>query len=422
MFKRVPGTRDVLPEEVASWQRIEEIARNTFSFYNYTEARPPLLEQAALFNRSLGETTEIVQKQMFLIDNKEDLYCLRPEATASIVRLYIENNLDKTAGFTKLYYIGPMFRLERPQKGRLRQFHHIGYEAIGSHEASLDVEVISLADNLLKVFSIDNYKIKINSLGCIKDKKELSLSLHKALKDKLPKLCADCKTRFKKNTLRILDCKNESCRETVKEMNIPDTHLCPECKDHFVKVRAGLDSLKIKYEVVPQLVRGLDYYTGTVFEIAHEQLGAQDALGAGGRYNNLVKELGGPDTGAIGFAFGVERLLLVAGSPSHRLAGKGLVYLISLGEKAKSEGTKLLDALRQKGIACDTDYEGKSLKGAMRKANDLAARFVLILGEDELKKNVVTSKDMASGEQKQIDTEELIRELKSKIQILPNPK
>ena len=412
MFKRVPGTKDILPEETASWQKIEETSRNIFSLYNYKEVRPPLIEEAALFNRSLGESTEIVQKQMFLIKNKEGLYCLRPEATASIVRAYIENNLDKMVGFIKVYYIGPMFRLERPQKGRLRQFHHIGCEAIGSPDADLDVEVISLADNLLKSLTIDNYKIKINSLGCTKDKKELNVILHKALKDKLNKLCVDCKTRFRKNTLRILDCKNEVCQEVVRKMDLHDAHLCPECKAHFAKVRKGLDSLKINYAVLPHLVRGLDYYTGTVFEIAHEKLGAQDALGAGGRYNNLVKELGGPDIGAIGFAFGVERLLLVTRAPEHRSTSGKLVYLISLGEKAKDEGLKLLDDLRKKGIACDTDYEGKSLKGAMRRANDLGARFVLILGEDELKKNVVTLKDMASGEQKEIKSGELMRELK----------
>jgi histidyl-tRNA synthetase len=412
MFKKVPGTKDILPEEVISWQKIEEVSRRIFSLYNYKEIRTPLLEEASLFNRSLGDATEIVRKQMFLIKNKAELYCLRPEATASIVRAYVENNLDKTSGFIKLYYIGPMFRLERPQKGRLRQFHHIGCEAIGSHDAALDAEVISLADNLLKSFSINNYKIKINSLGCAKDKKELSAILHKALKDKLAGLCADCKRRFKKNALRILDCKNEACREIVKKLEISDRHLCAECRAHFAGVRKGLDSLKINYEVLPHLVRGLDYYTGTVFEIAHDELGAQDALGAGGRYDNLVKELGGPDLGAVGFAFGVERLLLVPGARCQVPGKSSLIYIITLGENAKAQGIKLLDNLRKNNIACDTDYEGKSLKGAMRKADDSGARFVLILGEDELKKNAITLKDMSSGEQKEVKPEELISLLK----------
>jgi len=412
MYKRVPGTRDILPQEVAAWQKIEEISRNIFSLYNYKEIRPPIIEQAMLFNRSLGQTSEIIQKQMFLIKNKEDIYCLRPEGTASIVRAYIENNLDKKLAFLKLYYAGAMFRLERPQKGRLRQFHHIGCEAIGSVDPNLDVEVIGLADNLLRGFSIDGYKIKINSLGCAKDKLELTAILHKHLKDKLTKLCVDCKVRFKNNILRILDCKNQACQEVVRQLDIKDAYLCPECKAHFARVREGLDILKINYAVTPYLVRGLDYYTRTVFEIAHKDLGAQDALGAGGRYDSLVKELGGPDLGAIGFAFGVERLLLVTKSPSHQVTSKNSVYIITLGEEAKGEGLKILSDLRKAGVACDTDYEGKSLKGAMRTANDAGAKFVLIIGEDELKKNIVTLKNMSSGEQKELKSEELIKELK----------
>lgn len=411
MYKRIPGTKDILPEEALIWQKLEETARNIFSLFGYKEIRVPIIEEASLFNRSLGESTEIVQKQMFLIKHQHDTYALRPEGTAPIVRSYIENSLDKTTGFIKLYYIGPMFRLERPQKGRLRQFHHIGCEAIGSIDPALDVEVISLAENLLKAFSIDGYKIKINSLGCPKDKKELTKILQGRLKDKLPKLCEDCRSRFKTNILRILDCKDEKCREVVRGLDIQDSHLCEDCKAHFAKVKEGLGTLNINFEVAPHLVRGLDYYTGTVFEITHEDLGAQDAIGAGGRYNSLVKELGGPDAGAIGFAFGVERLALVTKFAAQ--SSKKLVYLVSLGEPAKKEGLKILDNLRKNGIICDTDYEGKSLKGAMRKADDLGAKAVLILGDDELKNNVVTLKNMVSGEQKQVKPEELIKDLEN---------
>jgi len=412
MFKRISGTKDILPDEASHWRRIEESARSIFSLYNYKEIRTPLIEEASLFNRSLGQTSEIIQKQMFLIKNKEDLYCLRPEGTASIVRSYLENNLDKTTGFVKFFYMGPMFRLERPQKGRLRQFHHIGCEAIGSREANLDVEVISLADNLLKGFSIEGYKIKVNSLGCLKDKKELAKTLQKGLKSKSSKLCPDCQRRFKTNVLRILDCKNDNCREIVGKLEVGENHLCLECKEHFSKVKEGLLALNLNYEISPHLVRGLDYYTRTVFEIAHKDLGAQDALGAGGRYDNLVKELGGPDIGAIGFAFGVERLLLA--HSSKLIAHSKLVYLISLGEEAKRKGLKLLNELRKNGISADTDYEGKSLKSAMRVANDLGSKHVLILGEDELKKNVVTVKDMESGEQKEVKSGELITEIKAR--------
>jgi histidyl-tRNA synthetase len=411
MIKRITGTKDILPEETSQWQEIENTARGIFSLYNYSEIRPPLIEEAALFNRSLGESTEIVQKQMFLIKKERDTYALRPEGTASIARAYIENNLDKIKGFLKLYYIGPMFRMERPQKGRLRQFHHLGVEVIGSHDPCADAEVISLADRLLESFSIADYKIKINSLGCLKDKAKLVDSLHKSLKSKADKLCPDCRRRLKGNILRILDCKNEACIAIIKNLSLRNEHLCNECSEHFNSVKKALDNLGINYALDPCLVRGLDYYTGTVFEIIHNSLGAQDALGAGGRYDNLVKELGGPDSGAIGFALGIERLLLVS-SPKLKAPESKLTYLIFLGEAAKSKGLKLLDALRKSGIPADTDYAGKSLKGSMRKASDLGAKYVLILGEDELKKDVVTLKNMTSGEQKEVKTEDLIKELK----------
>jgi len=411
MFKRVSGTKDILPEEISSWQTIETIARRIFSLYNYQEMRTPLIEDASLFNRTLGETAEIVQKQMFLIHNQEDTYALRPEGTAAIVRSYLENNLDKEAGFTKLYYIGPMFRLERPQKGRLRQFHHIGCEAIGSAEASLDVEVISLAEQLLKNFGISGYKIKINSLGCLKDKAALNLSLKEKLQSKSKQLCDDCQQRLKNNVLRVLDCKNEACQKIVKELSPGAEHLCPECLAHFAKVRNELNNLNIVFEIAPQLVRGLDYYNRTVFEITHPDLGSQDAIGAGGRYAGLVKELGGPDLEGIGFAFGIERLLLAKNSLSQKQQKK-LVYLITLGEVAKSVGLKILNQLRDAGIPCDTDYLSKSLKAAMRAANDAGASTVLILGDDELKKNIIAVKNMSDSSQTEIPIENLTKELK----------
>lgn len=412
MIKKIAGTKDILPEEADRWQNIEAISQKVFFLYNYRQIRPPLIEDASLFNRSLGESAEIVQKQMFLLRHQRDLYALRPEATASVVRAYIENHLDKTNGFVKLYYIGPMFRLERPQKGRMRQFHHLGCEAIGSQEADLDVEIISLADNLLKSLSIEGYKIKLNSLGCSRDKKALTGHVRKSLKFKLAKLCADCKTRFKKNPLRILDCKNKQCLEVIRKLEFEDACLCAECGLHFARLKEGLDSLAVSYEVAPHLVRGLDYYTRTVFEIAHSGLGSQDALGAGGRYDNLVEGLGGPDAGAMGFAFGIERLLLVSERQSAKASSKDLVYIIALGQEAKKEGIKVLDNLRKKGIAADTDYENKSLKGALRKANDLGVKTVLIIGEDELRKNAVTLKDMVSGGQREIKSESLLEELK----------
>lgn len=410
MFKRVSGVKDILPKEIPFWQRVSEVARQVFARYSYQEIRPPLLEEAALFNRSLGQSSEVIQKQMFTIRHHEDLYALRPEGTASVVRAYLENGLDKSRRFAKFFYMGPMFRAERPQKGRLRQFHHIGAEAIGSDDPGLDVELISLADTLLTQFEIHGYSIKINTLGCAKDKEKLCSNLHNSLNDTLEGLCDDCKVRFNQNTLRILDCKREACRKTVASLKVGEAFLCEECDAHFAKVRQGLDTLGISYEVVPTLVRGLDYYTRTVFEISHPGLGAQDALGAGGRYDNLVAELGGTQTPAIGFAFGVERLLLVSGYKPQAMQSC-LVYLICLGEEAKSKGIKLLSDLRKEGISCDTDYECKSLKGAMRAANDAQARFVIIFGEDEIKKDCVTLKDMSSGNQKEVALDSLLKEI-----------
>jgi histidyl-tRNA synthetase len=414
MYKRVPGTRDILPEEVYSWQWIEEIARRILRNYAYQEIRTPVIEEASLFSRGLGEFAEIVQKQMFLIKNKEDTYALRPEGTASIVRAYIENNLDKIKKFSKFYYFGPMFRLERPQKGRLRQFHHIGAEAIGSIDPNIDIEVISLADTLLRSWGVNGYQIQINTLGCPEDKKKLVQLLEKELKDEAPGLCQECQVRLNKNVLRILDCKNEACKQITAKLKLQDKHLCADCQEHFDEVKSGLDGLGVKYEVARHLVRGLDYYTRTVFEVKHGQLGAQDALGAGGRYDNLVEELGGPKVACVGFAFGVERLMLVT-QPAAKTTGGLTAYLVTLGREAAREGRILLDQLRKNGIPCETDYEGKSLKGAMRAANELGVKLVLLLGEDELKKNVVMVKDMAAGSQEEVSRQELIEKLKEKL-------
>ncbi|MDD5565609.1 MAG: histidine--tRNA ligase [Candidatus Omnitrophica bacterium] len=408
MFKRVAGTKDILPAQVSIWQSLEAISREVFNLYNYKEIRPPLLEESGLFNRSLGETAEIVQKQMFLVKKGEDEFALRPEATASIVRAYIENNLDKLQSFSKLYYIGPMFRLERPQKGRLRQFHHIGCEAIGSKDPYVDVEVVSLANTLLARFFIDEYTLHINSLGCPQDKKKFADFLRASLKGKVARLCEDCQARYERNVFRILDCKNEPCRAVIKALGLNNEHLCKECAQHFEVVKAGLGELGVTYEVSPLLVRGLDYYTGTVFEFKHKSLESQqDALGAGGRYDTLSRELGGPDKGACGFAFGIERLLLVCKEEKIAPAVKPLVFLILLGDQARQKGAKVLNDLRSHGIAADTDYESKSLKGAMRKANDFNARFVAILGEDELRKETISLKDMQSGQQREVGINEI---------------
>jgi histidyl-tRNA synthetase len=414
MFKAVRGTKDILPPDTSAWQEIESISRRVFALYDYQEIRTPIIEDSGLFNRSLGSSTEIIQKQMFTIQRDNDIFALRPEATACVARSYIENDLDKKDGFVKLYYIGAMFRAERPQKGRLRQFHHIGVEAIGSLSPYLDIEVISLADRLLRELGIKDFTVNLNSLGCAEDKNNLAVSLRFKLKSKADKLCEDCQERFKNNVFRILDCKNEICRKAVEELGLQDEHLCGDCKEHFLKVKSGLDALGVNYKVLPHLVRGLDYYTRTVFEVTHGSLGSQDAVGAGGRYDNLISELGGPMLGAMGFALGQERLLLAR--PAAAQGTKpGFIYVVTLGETAKQEGVILVDGLRKAGINCDTDYEDKSLKAQMRQANNLNAGFVLIIGEDELKKRVVIIKDMSTSTQEEVPQEKIVDTLKEKL-------
>lgn len=411
MFKAIRGVKDILPEDASSWLEIEELARNIFSIYGYRQIRTPIIEELGLFNRCLGSSSEIVQKQMFEIKRDKEALVLRPEATASVVRAFIENNLDKKQSFSKFYYIGPMFRAERPQKGRLRQFHHIGVEAIGSLSPYLDVEIISLAHRLLGELGVGDSRISLNSLGCSNDKKKLGNILKQKLKSRLSDLCNDCRERFHRNVFRILDCKTETCIKIVRDLKLGNDNLCDECHKHFLKVKKGLDCLGIDYEASSYLVRGLDYYTRTVFEITHKDLGSQDAIGAGGRYDNLVSELGGNDQGAIGFAFGVERIILARAKRLEKEEAAS-VYVITLGDKPAEAGLKLLDKLRQNRIKVDANYTGKSLKGAMRDANDLRARYVLIIGEDELKKDAVSCKDMVSGAQREIKVEDLIKELR----------
>jgi histidyl-tRNA synthetase len=414
MIKRVRGTQDILPQDSNSWHEVEQISRKIFSLYDYQEVRTPILEDSSLFNRSLGETAEIIQKQMFQIQRDKDHLVLRPEGTASVVRAYLENNLDKKGALTKLYYFGPMFRAERPQKGRLRQFHHLGIEAIGSLSPQLDIEVISLSDRLLKELGVNKYQIFINSLGCSEDKLKLSRQLRKDLRGKLTKLCPDCQVRFKRNIFRILDCKKPGCQEVVSSLDFKQDYLCPDCRSHFQRVREGLESINLTYKLSLSLVRGLDYYTRTVFEIRHSQLGAQDALGAGGRYDDLVGQLGGRNCGAIGFAFGMERILLVRAKkiiPRNRQ----LIYIITLGEKADNKGAYLLHRLRTNNIFADMDYSKRSLKAQMRQANDSDARFCIIIGEDELAKSVVSLRDMVSGEQQLVKQEEVVEELNKRI-------
>ncbi len=394
------GTVDILPDDIAAWQYVEQKAREIFQARAYREIRTPAFEDTSLFSRSLGTATDIVQKQMLNLEKKN--LSLRPEGTASVVRSYVENSMYHQSALTKLFYLGPMFRGERPQKGRLRQFHHIGAEAIGLTHPYLDVEMISLSIQLLKAFRLEDFELKINSLGSSDDKKNLAKVLKQHLKKELKNLCCDCRDRFERNIFRILDCKKEACKFIVSRLELGADHLSEKSRQYFEQVLKGLDTLKIPYRISSSLVRGLDYYTHTVYEISHASLGSQDALGAGGRYDQLVVDLGGPEVGAVGFALGVERILLAGAKDHFRKSFELDVYLIALSDLCFEKIFLLADALRKSGISADISYRQGSIKSQMRQADKSKAKWVILMGEDELKRETVSVKNMETGQQQEI--------------------
>ena len=407
MIKAPSGTRDILPGEVELWQEIEKTARRIFHLYGYREIRTPIFESTSLFQRSIGEATDIVEKEMYTFKDKGGRsLTLRPEGTAPVVRAYLEHQFPQQDQFQKFYYMGPMFRYERPQKGRYRQFHQIGVEVFGPSHPFMDVEVIAIQWRLFQELGIREIKVKINSLGCPKCRPAYREKLVSYLKENREKLCETCQRRLERNPLRVLDCKNEGCQRVVRNGPIITEFLCEECREHFEKVKKGLELLGIKYEVDPFLVRGLDYYTRTVFEFIHSGLGAQNTVSAGGRYDNLVKELGGPDIAGIGFALGVERLVLILTEGGLHEEKKPL-YFIPLGDRAIEEGTVLLEELRDRGIPVLWTGKTGSIKAQLRQANKKGAEKVIILGEDELDKKVVKLKDMVKGGEKEVSWEKL---------------
>lgn len=414
MFAQVPrGTKDILPQEISAWQNMERKSKQILYLYNYQEIRTPIFENIALFKRSLGDTTEIVKKQMFVFKQGKDQLVLRPEATASIARAYLENNLGFGVKLKKLFYIGPMFRAERPQKGRLRQFHHIGVEAIGSFSPNLDIEIIELADQLLGALGICDYKFTVNSLGCHNDKAKFAKLLKDSLSKKKAKLCKECQFRISQNVFRVLDCKNEQCKEVTSSLNLGHNYLCDNCQKDFDLVLEGLRQFDINYEVKEQLVRGLDYYSGVVFEVTHPELGAQDALGAGGRYDYLFKELANKEVGAAGFAFGQERLMLA--SPKLDLPKNLQTYIVTLGQEASKKGMGICREIRRADVSCDFDFSEGSLKSKLKEANRLEAEYVIIIGEDEIKKGSAVLKYMKQNKQEEVKFVDVANSIKSLI-------
>jgi histidyl-tRNA synthetase len=412
-IKRLKGTQDILPQDAELWQDIEEKSRKLFSLYGYNEIRTPIIEESALFSRSVGTDSDIVKKQFYSFKDQggRDI-CLRPEETASVCRAYLENQIDKTEGFVKLFYMGPMFRSERPQAGRFRQFHQIGVEAIGSYSVYLDAEVLIILDKILKISGIGDYMFHVNSLGCEKDKSAIKAKLKKGLKDSLKGMCEDCIRRYDTNILRILDCKSAPCKKIVSSVSLDNT-LCDECNGKFTQLKLLIDKAGIRYTTDSKLVRGLDYYTGIVFEVKAKSEAAQDAIAAGGRYDNLISDLGGKPQGATGFAIGIERVvqLIKDSLPLDKKNRLPLVFIIALGDSAHDKGFEILSNLRNAGVCSYIDYQQKSFKAQMRYADKIGARFVVIIGDDELKKGVCVLKDMKDGTQKELVLDNVIESL-----------
>lgn len=408
IIKVQKGTKDILPQEMALWHKMEENALRIFSNAGYGEIRTPIFEATELFARGVGDTTDIVNKEMYTFEKSERSLTLRPENTAGVVRSFIENGMHRLSAPVKLWYKGPMFRYERPQAGRQRQFHQVGVEMFGIKDATADAEVIELAVSYLKSLGLNDLEVEINSLGCPQCRENFKNNLKLVLKPYFNDLCDDCKTRYEKNPLRLLDCKVESCKEIFEKPEvkavIQGDFICEECSEHFSELKSYLDTLGIKYSVNKLLVRGLDYYNRTVFEIKSNNLGSQNAVCGGGRYDSLVGNLGGQDVPAIGFAMGMERLYsLMQGANDELLKA----FVVSTN---KQEALKLVKYLRDNDIPTDFDFNGKKFTKQMEKASKVA-KYAVILGDDEIANNTVSVKNLETSEQVIVSRDDLLNRL-----------
>jgi histidyl-tRNA synthetase len=409
IIKAQKGTKDILPTEIEQWQNLEAKALEIFSKAGVKEIRTPIFEATELFARGVGDTTDIVNKEMYTFEKSERSLTLRPENTAGVVRAYIENGMHRLSAPVKLWYKGPMFRYERPQAGRQRQFHQVGVEMFGIKEPTADAECILLAVNYLKALGLNDLEVEINSLGCPDCREGFKTALKAALKPDLDNMCPDCQERYEKNPLRVLDCKVEACHRVLEKPEVQNVitsdYICEHCQVHFDELKDYLDALDVKYKRNKLLVRGLDYYNRTVFEIKSNNLGSQNAVCGGGRYDSLVKNLGGEDTPAVGWAMGMERLcsLLPQIEPTKLKA-----YVVS---NLTVEAIKLTEELRAQGISTDFDMTNKKFGKQLEKASKIA-NFAVILGEDELKNGTISVKNLATSEQKTIARNEVLAALK----------
>ncbi len=410
-FRRIKGTQDILPDESYNWIALENIIRKVMQKYNFSELRTPIFEQTELFARGIGQLTDIVAKEMYTFEDRgKKQLSLKPEMTAPIIRAYLENKLYAQSALNKIYYIAPLFRQENPQAGRLRQFHQFGAETLGSSAVEADVEIIDLAMVIYETIGLKDLKLVLNSVGDAEDRVHYKKILKDFIKPNLNKYCSDCQRRYNENPLRILDCKNETCSAINKYAPKIAEHLLPESKNHYKKLKNQITALGITFEENPYLVRGLDYYTRTVFEITSDALGAQNAICGGGRYDLLAEELGGQPTPAVGFASGIERLLMIAEKQNIKLSEPERlnVFLVAMGEKAQNESLSWLKKIRNLGLRAELDLLSRSIKAQMREANRQNAEFVLLMGDHELQKKAFSVKLMDKGEQVDVPFNQII--------------
>jgi len=400
----VRGFRDILPDETPKWQRIEEKIREIFFNFGIQEIRIPVLEKTELFKRGIGEATDIVEKEMYtFLDRGNEYLTMRPEATASVIRAYIEHHIYEKDPVAKLFTIGPMFRRERPQKGRFRQFHQINVEFLGQEDPRIDAELMSMLMYLLSEVGLDNLKLEINSLGCDKCRPAFREKIINFLKNREEDLCEDCRRRLVTNPLRIFDCKNESCQKIISGAPVILDFICTQCREHFEKVKGYLEIFHIPFIINTKMVRGLDYYTRTAFEITTQSLGAQNAVTGGGRYDGLVQMLGGPDISGIGFAIGFDRLISMIPDVNGQDAGHPNIFIAALGDKAQEFAFSLCNTLRLAGIRAEMDFSDRSLKSQMKRSNKLNCSHTLIIGEKEMEEGKAQLRNMGDGTQGSVD-------------------